>query len=95
MNDPVYLECASALANKMNSQTSDDPLEKIRFGWRQVLGKAPSVEDLSDLVHLYTTARDMYKANPDLAKSLNAEPEVAALTLVANTLLNMDSFLTK
>jgi len=95
MNDPVYLECASALANKMNSQTSDDPLEKIRFGWGQVLGQSPSAQDLSDLMDLYTTARDMYEANPDLTKSLNAEPEVAALTLVANTLLNMDSFLTK
>ena len=95
MNDPVYLECASALANRMHAQSGDDVKEKIRFGWRQVLGQSPSSQDLADLVKLYESALATYEARPDLTKSLDAKPEVAALTLVANTLLNMDSFLTK
>lgn len=95
MNDPVYLECASALANRMLEQSGDSVKDKIRFGWRQVLGQSPSPQDLTDLVKLYESALTTYEANPDLTKSLDAEPEVAALTLVANTLLNMDSFLTK
>lgn len=95
MNDPVYLECASALASRMLTQSGDSAKDKIRFGWRQVLGQSPSPQDLTDLVKLYESALTTYEANPDLTKSLDAEPEVAALTLVANTLLNMDSFLTK
>ena len=95
MNDPVYMECASALARNMHSQAGGDLSEKIRFGWHQVLGQTPSSQDLSDLMDLYESALATYDANPDLAKRLNAEPAVAALTLVANTLLNMDSFLTK
>ncbi|MEM7143483.1 MAG: DUF1553 domain-containing protein [Verrucomicrobiota bacterium] len=44
MNHPFVLECAAALGDRIASFEGDD-LEKLRFAWRLVYGRIPSVEE--------------------------------------------------
>jgi hypothetical protein len=94
LNDPAHIEAAAALAKRM-SDHSVDLAGRLAFGYRVVTQLTPSVETLGDLSELHAGALDEFSASPEESAKLAATPEEAALVLVANTLLNLDSALTK
>ncbi len=93
LNDPVFMEAAQALAKKM--QRSENP---VQAGYIYALGTPPSPDALNVLTTLYTEALMEYREGADHAMQLMGgdEPaELAALTIVANSILNLDQFLMK
>src|ERR1051326_7261571 len=103
LNDPVYIEAAQALARRIARQDSS-PTAKARYGFRLCLARPPQDSELKPLVSLYQQARADYSKDPAKAKRLSTEPlgplpagadpiDLAAWTIVANVLLNLDEFL--
>jgi hypothetical protein len=106
MNDPVFVECAQALARRMMREGGEDTESKVSFGLRLCLGRPPSEEQVKTLVGLYEKEAGAYQSDPEGATKLATQPlgslpegadaaETAAYTVVANVLLNLDAVLTK
>ena len=95
LNDPVYVECAVALAGRMKREGGDDLRKQIAHGCELAGGVAPEKKTVAALVELHDTALKRYMVNLALAKKLSGTPADAALALVANAILNLDTTLTK
>jgi len=106
MNDPVFVECAQALARRMMREGGGDATARVQFGLRLCLGRPPSDGQVKTLVSLYEKELAQYQADVPAATKLATEPlgplpegsdpaATAAFTVVANVLLNLDAVLTK
>ena len=82
LNDPVYWECAAALAEQAQSRGGAGPAQWINYAFQQALLRAPSDAETQDLVTLY----DGLKAD---------DAEAPALQITLSAILNLDDFLTK
>ncbi len=102
LNDEAAMEMARALAKRMFAEASGDPKSRAEYGFRLCLTRKPTAAELDRLVALYHQQLANYQASPQAAeqfvkgeaKELPA-PELAAWTIVANVLLNLDETLTK
>lgn len=105
LNDPVYIESAQALAGRMVS-TGKSPSERAIAGFRICLARPPYEHELTRLVTLFEESRAEFAKSPEQAKlmatnSLSPAPaetelaDLAAWTVVANVLLNLDEMLMK
>ncbi len=88
MNDPAHIEAAAALAEKMRGHAAT-PTEQISFAYLTATQRQADPEILKELVALY---QDLKQNTSDAKGSLGPDP---ALTLTANTILNLDASLTK
>jgi hypothetical protein len=95
LNDPVYMECALALAGRMAAEGGSGTEQQIAHGYELATGRAPGPAVLRDLLALYQDAAAQYEREPQLAAKLSDSPQRAALAVVANTILNLDVVLTK
>jgi hypothetical protein len=103
LNDPVFIECAGALGQKMATLGSDS--KGIEYGYLASVSRRPSAKEVATLQRLLAVARAKYQRDEAPAEALlktarvNAESgkaaEVAAWTVVANALLNLDETITK
>lgn len=85
LNDPAFVEAAEALARR--TMSSDTPVDAA---YTLAMGSAPDAGVRDILRDLYTNALAHYSgADPESA------PEHAALTVVANAILNLDAFVMK
>ena len=84
---PIRIEFAVALAEKMR-QHSSDPAEQISFAYLTVTQRKPDPEIIKEFVALY---QDLKNDTSQSKNSLGPDP---ALTLTANTILNLDAALT-
>lgn len=89
LNDPAFIELAGALAARM-SRDGGSIAEQIARGCRLITLDEPPALLVASLSKLHDDALADYRARPETAAKLAATPEAAALTLVANTLLNTD-----
>jgi hypothetical protein len=109
LNDAQFVEIARGLARDVLSK-SDGQVEPIaRALFRRCLVRQPDQPELSALVAFYSQARKLFEADPAGAKQIVSEglessPSVsgdrdrarlAAWTLVARSLLNLDEAITK
>ena len=100
LNNPAYVEAAHALAEYMNELEQDSLGFVLSKGYERVMLKGPSTEKIELLVGMYEEAHTHFTADTlALQKWMpTAEEEdahLAALAMVANTLLNLDEFITK
>jgi hypothetical protein len=128
MNDPVYVEAARGLAQRMVRETGGDVEAALERGYRLALIEAPSASTLRSLRDLYEQSRGHYRERPDAVEELrgvgalepmtfsssapvqtvSADPnpanasgrvdtpaEMAALTMVAKAIMNLDRFIMK
>jgi hypothetical protein len=106
MNDPVYVECSQALGRRMVKEGGTDVESRVRHGLRLCLGRMPADEQVAALTKLYQDELAQYQADTAAALKLATQPigplpdggdaaELAAWTVVANVLLNLDAVLTK
>jgi hypothetical protein len=104
LNDPVYVEAAQALARRMAREGGTTWEGRIERGWKLCLGRAPSTIERDYLLRLMDAEKTVFQANAaDAAKLAGAgelpsgttKAEIAAATVVANVLLNLDAFLTR
>jgi hypothetical protein len=104
MNDPTYVEAARHLAVRMRAGAKDDP-SRIAFAFRLATGRAPKPLETELLLKLYREQVSRYRAEPAAAEqllTLGASPrpdgdaaELAAWTVVASAILNLDETVTK
>ncbi len=94
LNDPAFIEMAQAFAKRMNEHAGS-PTEKLTHGYRQLLLEDPPTTTLTVLEQLYQEALAEYQASPSEAAKLAESPEMAALVLAANTMLNLDAALVR
>lgn len=102
LNDEAAMEMARALAKRMFLEIEGDAKARLDYGFRLCTGRHAKPAELDRLAALYDQQLANYKASPKTADQLlkgeNRElpaPELAAWTLVANVLLNLDETLTK
>jgi mono/diheme cytochrome c family protein len=106
LNDPVYVECAQALARRIVKEGGTAPEERARFGLRLCLCRPPSHEQVRQVLELFQKEREHYRNDNKAALALATDPlgplpasmdaaELAAWTVVANVLLNLDAVLSK
>lgn len=102
LNDPVFVEAARNLAGKMKASGGNDQKAWITAGYKAAMYKDITPAKLEILVKLYGQAFDKFKKDPAAAKALTARKEdmpgtseLAALTVVANAIMNLDEFLSK
>jgi len=105
MNDPTYVEASRKLAERLMKEaaTRDD---RIVLAFRLATARPPSLDELSLLRRLFDQQLAVYRANPQAASKLlvvgESPPdekldaaELAAWTMVANVILNLDETVTK
>ncbi|MBL9134818.1 MAG: DUF1553 domain-containing protein [Verrucomicrobiales bacterium] len=106
MNDVQHFEAARHLAQRMLREGGKNDLDRLRFGFRTVLARIPSTEELGIALGALNQHLARYAADPDAANLVLAAgeskpdptlpaPELAAYTLAANLLLNLDETLTR
>lgn len=104
LNDPVFVEAAQGLARRLVNEGGDEAAGRIRYAYRLCLSREPDAEELQTLVDLYERASAHYRGDTAAAVRLAAEPlgpppagtdmpTLAAWTVVANVVLNLDEFL--
>lgn len=100
LNDPVYLEAAEKLATTMQKR-GRTPEQQLREGYRLLTFQPINDKSLKVLVKIYGDALKSYKAKPSEVDSIlvygkeKKSPELAALTISANVMLNLDNVVTK
>jgi mono/diheme cytochrome c family protein len=106
LNDPVFVECAQALARRVQREAKGDVNARLKWALQLVLGRPALDAHVAALKELYDAELLVYRQNAEAAKQLatgvelplpaNADPaELAAWTVVANVLLNLDGVLMK
>jgi hypothetical protein len=98
LNDSSFVVAARSLAKGMMNHKTQAK-EQIRAGYKTILIRDISDQKLYVLEGLYDEALKEYRqdkmAATKLAAERNATPELAAMTIVANALLNLDEVITK
>ncbi|MFN8220044.1 MAG: DUF1553 domain-containing protein [Fimbriimonadales bacterium] len=106
MNDETYIEASRVLAQRIMKEGGSTPEARIAYGFRLVVGRAPSASETSTLSKSLAARIARYQRDPEGAealvnvgyarvdKSLN-QAELAAYTITASTLLNLDETVTK
>jgi hypothetical protein len=89
LNDTVYYAAAQNIALKMQLSQAKSIKDKIRAGYTHIFQRQPSQSKTALLENLYN------EALIDFRKKKSTKAELLALTLTANTMLNLDEFLTK
>jgi hypothetical protein len=106
MNDVQHVEAARAMAQRMLSEGGTTPAERIAFAYRAVLARQPEAFEAEVVRAQLDTHLARYAADAEAAKKVishgESEPkaglppaELAAYTLVANMILNLDETVTR
>jgi hypothetical protein len=108
MNDPTYIEAARKLAERILTEPGPAASreDRIIFAFRIATARPPSLDELRLLRRLFDQQLTAFRNNPQAATKLLAvgesprddshdAAELAAWTIVANVLLNLDETVTK
>jgi hypothetical protein len=102
LNDPAYVEMAQALGRRMVKNGGGDIPSRVRFGLELCLARPANAEQVTAIVQLYEQELANYSKDTEAAKKLagiasegHEAAEMAAWTVVANVLLNLDGVLMK
>ena len=104
MNDPTYVEASRHLAARMAAAGNSEE-ERIAFAFRRVVSRMPSSKERDILVRLYREQVAVFRRDAEGARkllsvgdspaSVGDAAELAAWTVVAGAILNMDESVTK
>ena len=106
LNDPAFVQPAAALARRVLTESNGTLENRAKFAFRLVLARAPTSAEISHVIELYRENLDAYQRDRAAAKVMAMiEPtkdrveidqaELAAWTVIANVLLNLDETVTK
>jgi hypothetical protein len=106
MNDVQHFEAARGLAERLMCEGGATPGERIAYAWRTVLARLPTESETAIVAETFAKHLAKYQAIPEAAKKAIRngestpkaglpEPELAAWTLVANLVLNLDETITR
>ncbi|MES2440901.1 MAG: PSD1 and planctomycete cytochrome C domain-containing protein [Verrucomicrobiota bacterium] len=94
MNDPAHIEAARGFSKRMAAH-SGDPGEQLAYGILLATQQTATPGMLQELSALHAACVTDYQADPAESSRLADTPQAAALVIVANTILNLDSALTR
>ncbi|MGL4512445.1 MAG: DUF1553 domain-containing protein [Lacipirellulaceae bacterium] len=106
LNDPQFVEAARVLAEKAIEGAGPDPGERLEWISRRVLARPLLADESAPVLAMVTRLTKHYSEHPDDAEKLAAVGEapraagapagdVAAWTLAASTVMNLDEALNK
>ncbi|MBI4584674.1 MAG: DUF1553 domain-containing protein [Planctomycetes bacterium] len=108
LNEPVFLECARALARRALEEGGRSDPERLAYAFRRCVSRRPSAEEEKELLNLLeeekrgfaddSKAWELAAADPSHPPRLpegESPADLAAWTLVARVLLNLDETITK
>jgi hypothetical protein len=106
MNDPQYIEAARCFAGRIMVEGGDSDLDRIHWALERATCNVPAKEDVEEVLGLLKVEREVFHQDLDAAKRLVSigvrkhDPaqdvaELAAWTMIANLILNLDAVLTK
>ena len=101
MNDTQYVEASKILASRMQMEGGKTLDEQIAYGFRLAVSRYPKEEEKAILKEIFMTEQNRFKETPKEASRLLSvgkkevdntldKSKTAALTMVANTMLNHD-----
>lgn len=106
MNDVQHFEAARAFAERILLEGGETPAERITYAYRMALARKPAAEEVTIVQQALDQHLASYRQDAEAAKkvitngeskpkSLLPEADLAAWTLVANLVLNLDETLTR
>jgi hypothetical protein len=106
LNEITYVEAARALAQRMLTDGGDTAEERIAWAFQRATGRQPNAEEVNLLARGLNARLARFHQDPAVAKQLTTvgamkadaklnSAEVAAYTLTANVLLNLDEVVTR
>jgi hypothetical protein len=106
MNDPIQLEAARKLAERMMLEGGAKPAERLDFAFQLTTARSPKPSERKALASLLEKRLTHYRADPEAAKqflSVGASPpdanlnvpELAAYANIASLILNLDETITR
>jgi hypothetical protein len=100
-NDPVFMECSSALADLVLQASCDSIPQRLEYAFRRCLARRPDERELNRLEQWLQQQHKAFAANPEAARQLAGHPthadptERAAWIATCRVLLNLDEFITR
>jgi hypothetical protein len=98
LNDSSFIIAARSFAEKMMKE-GQNSTDQIEAGYKMLLVRDIPKEKLAVLNGLYEYALERYRLKEEATKKLTARdkplPNLAAMTIVANAMMNLDEVLTK
>jgi hypothetical protein len=101
LNDSAYIDIARNFAYRMQALAAKDVPAQIKKGFQLATMHDIDANSLKALLNLYNTALNKLKKDEEKTCELigapneHNNPETAALTVIANALLNLDEVVTK
>ncbi|MDF1812103.1 MAG: PSD1 and planctomycete cytochrome C domain-containing protein [Verrucomicrobiales bacterium] len=106
MNDIQHIEAARNFAHRILQEGGESDAEKIRWAWRAATSRYPDKEEVQVVKNALDQHRNRYLSDENAAAELItygeskpddslSKPELAAYTLVANLILNLDETVCK
>ena len=106
LNDPQFVEASRVMAIKMLDEGGEACEERIAFAFQLATSRKPKKSELKLLKDLFEEEKAYFESSPDEAKRLLSigeiqhntnflSEELAAYTVVANTILNMTETILK
>src|SRR6185437_6112298 len=74
LNDPVYVECAQALARRIVKDGGATAEARARFGLRLCLCRQPRAEQVQQIMELFQAEREHYRKDMKAALALATDP---------------------
>src|SRR5262249_35919980 len=106
MNDPTYVEASRKLAERIMTEGGRSADDRIALAFRLCTARKPTDRELEVLRRMYDVQLARYRADEAAARKLLAvgeaprdetldAAELAAWSMVANTVLNLDETVTR
>lgn len=102
LNDAVFIEAAQALAKRMAGLADASAEKRIELGFTSCLARKPSQRETDQLAALYASELAHYGRDPVAAVAMCGgvvdgldSSQLAAWTVVANVLMNLDEMVSK
>ncbi len=104
MNDPVFVEAARALAQRVLADGELSTAARLETSWRLALARSPTQQEFSILARTLQDQLELYQADQEAAKKLVSVgdlpipagidiAELAAWTTLSNVILNLNETL--
>lgn len=103
LNDPVFIEANQGLARRVLREGGKDTPSRLRYAFQLCLSREPTVRESATLAKLLESSTAAYHQDKDGAAKMATDPigpagknadiaELAAWTVVANVVMNLDEF---
>ena len=105
LNDPTYVEASRKFAERLLTEAQSDK-QRIDLAFQLAMARPPSERELALLLRIYQEQIAVYRQNHEAASKLLSvgesvhnesldDAELAAWTIVASVILNLDKTITK